>query len=464
MRFIRPLLLLLGAYCCIGLAPLFLIDLRSYSPFTLAFCRFFGASLIEFLLIILVFFILKGELTTYFRLNPHRAPKEQGAETPRKTIGFWQLVKLSLGQYYLASNKRFLKGRTQLAFLIWLGFNLVAISVPSLYLSYNLSGVAVSIIGINGLSIFCVAIYNWVRKEEEMDLLKGIYLSLIIAAVVTIAYSSSTGFMPLTFPGIVSILISIVSFVIFLIGLGNDPTAHILLLDEWNLSRRRKVVAEQLLVLLKALFKLFAIHFFGAILIIPITALLAFIVPGSLEGNIAATFLFVELPQLGTILQNPAILGLIIGCTAIPYFLIMYSSVIWPRHALKQSLWASIFSLVELLLGLYLGWLVWHETIRVDYIAFTTLFIAAVILIRYFYENANVQRVLFLMKLKRGQLDLVLQNLLKIKEMDTLDFVTGNYDIVMQVTVRSMHRVSEIAEKCKRISDVKELTYCIVGK
>lgn len=464
MKLRFSLLLLLAAYCCIGLAPFFLIDIRSYSPFTLVFCRFFGASIIELILIILVFFVLKGELTTYFRLNPHRAPKKIDSGTPQQTIGLGQLVKLSLRGYYLAPNKHFLKGRSQIAFLIWLGFNLVTISVPTLYLSYDLSGVAVSIIGINGLSIFCVAIFNWIRKEEGMDLLKGIYLGLIVAAVVTIAYSSSTEFTPLTFTGIVTIGISIISFVIFLIGLSNDPTTHILLLDEWNISRRRKVVAERLLMLLKALLKLFGIHFFGAVLIIPVSALLAFINPSSLEGSIAGTFLFVELPQLSTILQNPAILGLIVVCTAIPYFLIMYTSIEWPRHALKQGLWAGIFSLAELLLGLYLGWLVWNESIKVDYIIFTTLFIAAVILIRFFSDSGNVQRVLFLVKIRPGHSDEVMQDLLKLKELDTLDFVTGDYDIIMQVTVRSVHRVPEIAEKCKRIPDVKELTYCVIGE
>ncbi len=464
MRLGFSLLLLLGAYFCIGLAPLFLIDIRSYSPFTLVFCRFFGASIIELILIVLVFLVLKGELTTYFRLNPQRAPKKEDSITPQQTIGFWQLVRLSLRQYYFAPNKRFLKGRSQLAFLIWLGFNLVTISVPTLYLSYDLSGVAISIIGINGLTIFCVAIFNWIRKEEEMDLLKGIYLGLIGAAVVTIAYSSATGFMPLTFPGIITIGISIISFVVFLVGLSNDPTTHILLLDEWNISRRRKVVAERMLMLLKALLKLFGIHFFGAILIIPVSALLAFLNPSSLEGGIAGKFLLVELPLLGSILQNPAILGLIIVCTAIPYFLIMYTSIEWPRHALKQGLWASIFSLVELLLGLYLGWLVWNETMRVDYIAFTTLFIAAVILIRYFSESSTIQRVLFLVKLTPGRSDVVMQDFLKIKELDMLDFVTGDYDIIMQVTVRSMRRISEIAETCKRIPDVKELTYCVIGE
>ncbi len=463
MKFGFSLLLLLGSYLCIGLAPLFLIDIRAYSPFTLVFCRFFGASMIELILIGIVFFLLKGELTTYFRLNPHRSPKNENVTTPQQTIGLWQLVKLSLHQYYLAPNKHFLKGRAQLAFLIWLGFNLVTISVPTLYLSYDISGVAVSIIAINGLSILCVAIFNWIRKEEEIDLLKMIYLGLILAAVITIAYSSSIEFTPLTFQGMITIGISMISFVIFLVGLGNDPTAHILLLDEWNISRRRKVVAEQLLMLQKALLKLFGIHFFGALLIIPVAALLAFLNPLSLEGSIAGSFLFVELPQFGSILQNPAIIGLIVVCTAIPYFLIMYTSIVWPRHALKQGLWAGIFSLAELLLGLYLGWLVWNETIKVDYIAFTTLFIAAVILIRFFAESGTVQRVLFLVKLTPGHSDAVMQDFLKIKELDTLDFVTGDYDIIMQVTVRSMRRISEIAEACKRVQDVKELTYCVIG-
>lgn len=464
MKFSVSLFLLLAAYLCIGLAPLFLIDIRAYSPFTLVFCRFFGASIIELILIVIVFFLLKGELTSYFQLNPHRAPIKENLKTPQMTISLWQLVKLSLHQYYLAPNKHFLKGRTQIAFLIWLGFNLVTISVPTLYLSYDISGVAVSIIAINGLAIFCVAIFNWIRKEEEMDLLKMIYLGLILAAVITIAYSSSTEFTPLTFQGIITICISMISFVIFLVGLGYDPTAHILLLDEWNISRRRKVVAERLLMLLKALLKLFGIHFFGAILIIPVAALLAFLNPVSLEGGIAGKFLFVELPQLGSILQNPAILGLILVCTAIPYFLIMYTSIEWPRHALKQGLWAGIFSLAELLLGLYLGWLVWNETIKADYIIFTTLFIGAVILIRFFSDSGNVQRVLFLLKLTPGHSDEVMQDLLKLKELDTLDFVTGDYDIIMQVTVRSMRRISEIAEKCKRVPDVKELTYCVIGE
>src|SRR5271157_1723907 len=384
MRFIFALLLLLFAYVGIGLAPLFLVNLKDLSPFTLAFFRFFGSAVLEFGLIIVILILLKYKLGAAFqralKLNTTTDGTALSASLSRP-LGFWDLTKSTFRGYYFASNSSFLKGRNQLTYLAIMGIMLVSIHVPFYYLSFTITGVAVTTIGVDGLAILLVAVYNWLRKEEAMDLLKGIYLMLILAAIITMGFAQEGAGASSIPGGTTTILIAVASYTFFLANLGNDNSHSINLLGDQRYLVDSDPSIKSLETVLKAAYKLFGIHLIGAIFLFPVAGLFSVAFPTTIAGTIGRTF-FSDLLSIPSILSNPSIIALILLSTAIPYFLIIYTSVIWPRQALKHNLWAGVFSMVEPAIGLYLGWLVWGENIHVDYIAFITIFLAATILIR----------------------------------------------------------------------------------
>ena len=52
----------------------------------------------------------------------------------------------------------------------------------------------------------------------------------------------------------------------------------------------------------------------------------------------------------------------------------------------RYNMWVSVSRMLQPLIGLYIGFFIWQENIRIDYIIFTTIFLAATIIIRYFDE------------------------------------------------------------------------------
>jgi DNA-binding Lrp family transcriptional regulator len=99
---------------------------------------------------------------------------------------------------------------------------------------------------------------------------------------------------------------------------------------------------------------------------------------------------------------------------------------------------------------------VWQESIRSDYIIFTTIFLIATIVIKYFSETSNVKQFCFLINYERGTWDSIFDKLRIIKEIERIDFLAGIYDLDVIVTVRSMQKLEEIA---KFISSLPHVTY-----
>jgi hypothetical protein len=434
----------------IGCAPFFLLELKASSPMSLSFYRFFGSAIIEFALILLVLLVLNHQIHEYIQ-----------QKSLQNQISFRKIFKQVFFQYYSAPNPYF-RNRSQIFFLMWLGFDLIVIVIPTYYLSFTLIGLIITTIVSNVLTVLGLSMVNWIKKEEKMDLLKIIYLSLLIAAVLTIAFSTpvSEQIGSLTL-GILVLIISTVAYILYILQFGYDHSRKILLLRDLGLPRDREKTIEKSLVMLRALLKLFAIHFLGSLLLLPIAGLLWLFFPMTLLGSMGETFISIDLLNCLSLLQNPSILGLILISTTVPYFLIIFSSTIWPRDALKHNTWTSIFALVEPLVGLYIGWLFWEESIRVDYIIFTTILIVASILIRYFHETVNVRKVLFLINHGMGYMQDILLQISKIKEVDRIDFLTGDYDFLVVITVRSMARLAEIAIFIEQIPGVITSTYTI---
>lgn len=438
------LMLILFAYVMIGIAPLFIKNISTLSSFTIAFYRFFGGSMVELFISLLSFIPLKHALK---RNNIN--------------VKYPILIRSCVKQYYTYPNP-VLRGRSQLSYLILLGFCLVAVLVPTFYMGYILVGVILTVIITNSLTIVGLALINWIRREENMDPLKVVYLCLLIAAVITIGMSQiGSGSNEITIIGVVILFLCILAHIFYLMGISHDPSQRIPILAKVPGFTYRTPEIDRIVKFQGALFKLFAIHFFGSLLIIPLCVILYWVDPITIIGQKAGDFLLSGLIQFPTLIFNPWLVSLMFVCTAIPYFMVMYSSITWPKIGQKQDLWTSILSLMEPLVGLYLGYFVWLEPIRLDYILFTTLFIVATIVIRYFSETSNLKTFLMFVEYKRGRLNHVLEHIRMIKEVEEVNVLAGDYDICVKVTVHSMQKLADIFERIDGLTSVTWTAYTV---
>jgi hypothetical protein len=445
MKNSTPILMLVTANVLFAIIPLFIGELRQTSTFTLAFFRFFGAALIEMTLSGLILLHLHKKLRIH---------------DPRLTIG--RFIRRVLKNYYTSSNLHFFRGKPQWFYMVMMGFLLIDLSIPSYFLSFNLAGLVISTIMVNGCTLIIIALLNWIKKAEHADLLRVMDIILLIAAIFTIGFSRlDMEIAPIPPEGFIALLITITSYTLFLIGIGADISGKIPVTG-FNLSllpRGKDLQKEALL--LKAVLKLATMHIAGIVLMFPFTFFLKILVPSTVYGQIAIQFLDIELHNFFQILLNPAILALIILGSIIPYFCIVYSAIIWPRHGLTHDGWASILTLLDPLIGMYIGYMVWLEPLRSDYILFTTIFLLAGLVIRYFHGTANARRFIFVVKLKPRHYDQFLSYIRGIIEIIQINQTLGTYDAVLRVSVQNIARLEQIANHINLYPGLEKAYYSI---
>lgn len=439
------LLLLMLVNVLFGIAPLFVGDLAETSVFTLSFFRFFGAALVELAVVAGLIARLRRQLA---RQGVHRS--------------YGRLLASATRNYYGSSNPYFFSRGSRLVYLIFVGFLLVNVSVPFYFLSFTLAGLVVSTIMVNAATLVIIAGVNWAKREERLDYLKIIDLVLLLAAIGTIAFSrEDAGRVPLAWDAFAAIGVTIAAYSSFLYLLSRDNTQRVPLLETVRFTELPDRRVEQTGLLVRSLFKLVAIHLAGGLLLIPFSAVLAALSPDTPVGALAAQFLLEDLPAWPSWLARPSIVALMLACTALPYFLLVFTTASWPKDALRHDVWASVFTLLDPLVSLYIGFLVWQEAIRGDYVAFTTIFLVAAIVIRYFHGAANTRRFVFLVDLQQGAMAGFLEFLREFKEITRVHVVLGTHDLIVEVTVRSMPRLAEITKKINYFPGLESAWYSV---
>ncbi|MHA1871676.1 MAG: hypothetical protein ACTSU2_10055 [Promethearchaeota archaeon] len=443
------ILLLVLVNVLFAIAPLFVGELQGMSPFSISFFRFFGAGLIEFLFIILILINFKRELS------------KSGVK-----IAYFSLFTEIFRNYYRIPNNRFLKGRKQIYYIIFLGFLLSDLSVPFYFLSFSLAGLVISTIFVNSSTLLLIALINGIKKEENFDMLKIMDLSLLVAAIFTIAYSNSNAQIhKIDVTGFFTIIVVIMAYTSFLMWIPRDGTSIKKFISKINISLlRNSRKLQQKALLTRSLIKLMTMHIFGGLLLIPFSLFLTLLIPDTIIGQVTLEFLTKDLLSFFQKVFNPSVMALIIFCTALPYFFLVYTGVTWPKNALKQDMWSSIFALIDPLIGLYIGYFIWNEAIRFDYVIFTTIFLVVAIIIRYFHEIANSKRFIFIIKLKNNQFENFLKYMEKIREIDRISLLFGTFNLVVFVTVQTMSRLAYIADRINYFAGLKSAYYSALLK
>jgi DNA-binding Lrp family transcriptional regulator/multidrug transporter EmrE-like cation transporter len=431
-----------------GIAPLFVGKTPDVSTFALSFYRFFGATILELVIVTILFII-------YY----YRAKKYQ------PEFRFGRFIRKTLVKYYFARNQNF-SNIPQFVYLWILGFLLINLSVPFYFLSFSVNGLVYSTIFVNACTLIIIALYNGVIGDDRLDVLKILDLTLLIAAILTIGFSNfDSSVRQFTIEGLGYIFIVILAYTLFLIWIGRDSTSKMQIIEEVKEEKapltQKDAKLERLSRIITSILKLIGIHSFGSIFLIPFTSIVRLITPESLLGHLSTQFLFTDLANFFGNLFSPSIIALIILASVIPYYILNYSVAIWPRNALSHDMWNSIFTLVDPLVGMYIGFLIWQEPIKPDYIIFTTLFLIAGIIIRYFHGSMNRRTFLFVIKLKKNETELFLEYIQKIREITQINRVLGTYDFVLHVTVQSMTKLSQITSKINYFPGLEKAYYSI---
>ncbi|UYP48385.1 hypothetical protein NEF87_004670 [Candidatus Lokiarchaeum ossiferum] len=441
---ISTILILVLVNVLVGLGPLFIKFLPSLSPFSITFVRFFISALLELVIIIVLYIRL------YFQFKNKDC-----------VLDFRTIVKQSLKNYYGGKNSQFLKGRSQLLYLAWVGFLQVGIVVPFYYLSFEYMGVVLSTITSCSIPIIVIAFINWAQKHEEMGAFKLIYLFLLVAGVITIAFSrTGNENQKLSFIGVFVLILSTIAYISYLVSVGRDSQLRVKLFDHFRVSgfpNSKKII--QTVNLLRSFLKLFGMHFFGTLCLLILSVILSFIAPNGEIGLKCHQFLYIDIKSFGSLLLNPFVLSIALICTLLPFFLQLFASMKWPRFTLSFESWNSILIVIQPLMGLYIGLIIWGEPIQSDYVIFTTIFLVISILIRYLHENSNFMLVLFTVRVINVNAKKLITFLHSIKEIDEINYSLGRYGLLIHASVRSLPRLFIIKKSLLEFPGVLEVNY-----
>lgn len=416
------------------------------SYFTIAFIRFLISAVLE-LLIIIVYWV---RISIKMRDLPSK-PKP------------FQIIKGTVKKYYGAKNTKFMRGILQFGYLFWMGFLIVGVVVPFYYLSFELIGVVVSTIMVNAIPILIIALLNWMQKRDKLDAFKIIELFLLFCGIITIGLSygsnSASTLPPL---GLLVIFIAIIAFVVYSVGIGRDSQTGIPLVDQKLLSDSPSSFTEKLnhsIMGLNSFYKLFGIHFGGLIGNLVLVIALGAVDHVTMIGSQAREMLFYDFGRIGEYLFNPFLLAIAIICTLVPYMIQVIAVKQWPKFSLGFTSWNSILTVLQPLIGLYIGNFIWNEAIQLDYILFTTIFLLISIIIRYFHENANLKLILLRIRVDNLYLNSLSQYLRSLMEISELNITLGRVGIIAHANVQSLPRLFTIIQEIQAHPGVQSLEY-----
>jgi hypothetical protein len=335
------------------------------------------------------------------------------------------------------------------------------INSPFFFLSYGEVGVVYTMVIVNCVTFLFIALQKWIQKEEGMNLLKVIYLILMVVVVITVGFTyEGSGENRLTTVGVFILFIIIATMIMYMNKFGQDVAHKSPLLSRVPIPflEDKSHDLDDLSLFLRAMLKSFFIHIFGVLLILLFTGGLYLIAPNSDLGAYSAQFLFQDLQHFWAIVLDPYIFEFALLCVAIPTLFLGIAASTWPKSALRYDMWLSVFKLVQPVLGLYIGYFIWKEPLKTDYMLFCTILLIAIIFIRYFQESNELRKVIFVLQIQPGSVDHCLKFFSTFKEIDEIRILWGTYNIILFATVRSFQTLNRLSQEFNEFPSVLAVT------
>ena len=201
------LVLIIISYILFALAPLFVGQLgaQGLGPFSIVFYRFLIALVFDFVITLVAI---------------QRLQKKLNAVELFKS--FWGVMKETFRNYFNSKNPQSFNGRSELGYLILFGILASNLNNIFYYFSFDLIGVALSTVIINGCSIIFIE-PSISGKKKDLNLLKGAYIGMLLAAIFTIAFSQSANSqISMNAVGPLMAVLATVCLILFTLGISKD--------------------------------------------------------------------------------------------------------------------------------------------------------------------------------------------------------------------------------------------------
>jgi len=460
-----------------SLTPIFVIGFENYSVFTLTIGRFLNSLMLESIIIIFLIYLDYKNRSKLFKINSNRDSQSQ-------YLSFNLLLKYFLIYHPNEINNKFFNTKRIFHYFL-IGVDLIVFSIPFYYFGFKLVGVSITTIFISCFTIITITIINITRKEEDFNILSITYIILILTSVILIGFGRYNLSININIiGGIPYLIIGIAAWILFILlteRSSNQPNKLITIpksLPDLNQieSKRKKIQLIDKFFFLNrtkytniiySIIQNFYVHLFGITSIVVFCLILYFIPSSSIINVEIRSFFQIPFSEFVKILFNFKIFMTGFLCTVIAYLFLFGSASIWPPNALKYSQWNSILTVVEPTIGLYIGFFIGNELIRIDYLILTTILLISSLLIRYFYELKALMNLIIFLKLKIGlskSYQDLFNNLLKFKEVKLARCITGaDWDVYIELDVRSINRFYKICDLIQNNEVVKNLKYYFIS-
>ncbi len=419
-----------------GLIPVFVVPVFQLHPdsiLIMVFIRFAFSSGIIFSLVLVQAF-----------LNEKRKKAHGG----NKNLDFFQTGLKDLKAYFTTRNEAF-KNSRRLVYIYIVAFFGVTLNVTTYFIGLNELSIVFMIVGAPGGSLLLVSLYDSIQGKERMTLFKGIYLCLMLLALV-LSFLAVQGEIlsnvSASLIGLVALVLNIISLFVMVTLLSKDSYAAAERI--WRKPRTSNYR------LMRAMAKMSVYMLFGAVSVFPI-AIVGVLVPLGYISRISMAF-FEDMVSFFQVSAHPDVIMLIVVCTFVPYLCLFLASSFWDADSsFTYESWSSILSLVDPVFSTTVSVLAGLE--KVDYVFFllTLIVLVLAILLRFVHERESKINALVFITVKHGYSKDVSKFLSGLPEIRRYAFITGDADVLIWATFSSILQYNNFLSKVGTRREIK---------
>jgi DNA-binding Lrp family transcriptional regulator len=360
--------------------------------------------------------------------------------------------------YLTSSNRAYTKRNVpQILSLAIVAF-MLSVSLSLFFLSYDLVGVVIATMVSESITPVLLAFWNWAKGTEAIDILKSIYMMLLVLAVAVISVARVEADVTIKPVGFVVVALCAVFWTVYIALIAKDAPSK-KEAEAVNFSAESYKVTRSTL-------KLGVTFLFSGLMIFPLTLILPPLIQVP-ELASQCTKFYVDLTtNFLAASTDSGILILSFGLTFAPYFLLYAAQAFWPKEALTFDQWSSILGLITPIVAAYVGILILGEMVRMDYTLIATAFLVTSIAMRYLHEVSNKVVGFVFLKIDVANKFNVYSQLKGIRELQEIYAITGKEsDIYAEaVTSNLNHLYLLVSQKIRTIDGVKDVDIELVQK
>lgn len=309
------------------------------------------------------------------------------------------------------------------------------------------------------LSIILIAFYEKGVNFEKFDIFKVLYIIMLTFSIIIIIFvsiiGSSLNEKPITFNGVLYLLIFSITITFLYISINRDAYSK----NEAQLISKNKYYQ-----IPRLLIKIGASFFLGTFSMILFVFIIG-ILPFSNELKYESLRFFEQFSSFFVILGRWEILYLLIFSTLIPYLLVFITNTLWKSENLTFSQWSGILNLIDPIGSILLSVILIREYFPFDLLIILIFLLFVTIMFRYAHEAKNLVKAHLLITLKKGTLKPIILRILKYYGITKVSALIGTYDLIVDVKTNSIRDLYFLVDKrLKPLDQIKKIDILFINK